>query len=62
MSGAKEYLNVFQGTITVAVAGEKYLVEEGSVLAFPGDQVHSYRKSGQGVAIAMSLVIPIVLG
>ena len=62
LSGAKEYLNVIQGEITVQVAGEQFVVKRGSVFAFPGDQPHSYRNTGSSLAVALSIVIPVVLG
>lgn len=60
LSGAKEYLTVLQGEVTVFVAGDRYLVKRGSVFAFPGDQPHSYRNTGSSLAIALSVVIPVV--
>ena len=43
MAGSREYLACVGGKVTVFVAGEEYLLEKGDVLAFPGDQAHSYR-------------------
>lgn len=59
--GAKEYFSVIQGEVTVAVAGDKYVVKKGDVLAFPGDQAHSYRNTGSQSAIAVSMIIPVTL-
>ncbi len=59
--GAKEYLTVIKGEITVFVAGEKFIVGESCVLAFPGDQAHSYRNTGRTTAIAISIVVPVTL-
>jgi len=59
LSGTKEYLTVLQGEIVVYVAGENYTVKRGDVLAFPGNQPHSYRNSGRTTSIAVSIVIPI---
>lgn len=59
LSGTKEYLTVIQGEVTVHVAGDTYIVKKGDVLAFPGNQPHSYRNSGRTAAIAISVVIPI---
>jgi transcriptional regulator with XRE-family HTH domain len=61
LAGAKEYLHVVQGEFTVHVAREQYVVKRGAVLAFPGDQAHSYRNSGASTAVAFSVVIPVVL-
>jgi XRE family transcriptional regulator, regulator of sulfur utilization len=60
--GAKEYLMAIQGEITVQVARERYVVESGSVFAFPGDQPHSYHSTGKVDATAMSIVVPVTLG
>jgi transcriptional regulator with XRE-family HTH domain len=61
LAGAKEYFSVIQGEVTVAVAGEKFVVRKGDVLAFPGDQSHSYRNTGSQRAIAVSMIIPVTL-
>jgi XRE family transcriptional regulator, regulator of sulfur utilization len=62
LPGAKEYFSVLQGEVTVAVAGERFAVKKGEVLAFPGDQPHSYRNSGSSLAIGISMIIPVTLG
>lgn len=59
LAGTKEYLSVLQGEVVVHVTGEKYTVKKGDVLAFPGNQPHSYRNPGRVVAIAVSVVVPI---
>lgn len=60
LSGTKEYLVTMTGEVTVHVAGEAFRVRKGDVLAFPGDQRHSYRNSGpRGQAVAISVVIPV---
>lgn len=46
LAGTKEYLTCTAGTVTVFVAGETFIVKAGDVLAFPGDQAHSYRNNG----------------
>lgn len=60
LAGSKEYLSVLQGEMIVFVAGEQYEVKRGSVLAFPGDQPHSYRNAGSSLAVAISAIIPVV--
>ena len=60
LAGTKEYLMTMVGEITIQVAGEVFRVAKGDVLAFPGDQRHSYRSSGpRGRAVAISVVIPV---
>ncbi len=57
--GTKEYLVVLQGEIKIHVAGETYIVEQGDVFAFPGNQPHSYWNMKKTSSIAMSVVIPV---
>lgn len=59
LSGTKEYMTVIQGEIVVYVAGEYFLVKQGDVFAFPGNQHHSYLNQIASVSIAISVVIPI---
>lgn len=54
--GTKEYLTCIQGSITVTVLGTQYKIEEGDLLAFPGDQPHSYHNTGDARAIGFSVV------
>jgi transcriptional regulator with XRE-family HTH domain len=56
VAGTKEYLTVVQGEITVHVAGERYRVRNGDVLAFPGDQAHAYHNTGSSTAVGFSVV------
>jgi transcriptional regulator with XRE-family HTH domain len=41
-AGTKELLQVRQGSLTVVVAGEAFVLEAGDALSFPGDVDHSY--------------------
>jgi len=59
VTGTKEYLYCLAGEVTVLVAGEAFEVGAGDVLAFPGDQAHSYRNRGRKTADAISVVVPI---
>ena len=58
LRGAKEYLTVFQGQLEANIHGEKVIVEENEVLAFPGDITHSYRNIGDRELIYISIVLP----
>lgn len=55
--GTREYFTCTQGRISVAVEGQAYTLETGDVLAFPGDQKHSYRNletiESQGISIVV---------
>ncbi len=59
LQGTKEYLMTLEGEVTVSVAGRNYAVASGDILAFPGDQKHGYRNSGNGKAVALSVVLPL---
>jgi transcriptional regulator with XRE-family HTH domain len=58
VTGAKEYLHVVEGAVTMILAGESYRVVAGDVLAFPGDQPHSYMNRESGPTVAFSVVVP----
>ncbi len=57
--GTKEYLHCLEGHITMLIAGELFELWPGDVLAFPGDQAHSYMNRGRGMGRAVSLVVPL---
>jgi transcriptional regulator with XRE-family HTH domain len=59
LQGTKEYLVGLAGQVTVSVAGQHWAVDEGDVLAFPGDQKHGYRSTGDGDSRALSIVLPL---
>lgn len=59
LEGTKEYLHVVDGAVTVFIRGEKVVVEKGDVLAFSGNQPHSYKNTQSKKAVALSVVIPI---
>ncbi|MCI0603758.1 helix-turn-helix domain-containing protein [bacterium] len=56
VTGTKEYFTCIEGEVTIYVAGKRYCVQEGDVLAFPGDQAHSYTNTGNKKAICLSVV------
>lgn len=56
VSGTKEYLTSMRGSVSVTVANETFVLDEGDVLAFPGDQPHLYRNVGNKRAICISVV------
>ncbi len=57
--GTHEYLHGLAGCVSVLLAGELYRVEQGDVLAFAGDQAHSYLNRDQALAEAISVVVPV---
>lgn len=60
--GTKEYCYCLDGTLQVLVAGRAFELVAGDVLAFPGDQRHSYRNPGRSAAVALSVVVPVPAG
>lgn len=61
LGGTHEYLMPIAGRVRVAVGRTWHDVEAGAVLAFPGDQPHSYRNPDREPASAISVVLPVVL-
>mgnify|MGYP004000943083 CR=1 FL=1 len=59
LRGTKEYLTVITGEVVVYVAGDSYLVKEGDVFAFPGNQPHSYKNPKNSKSVVVSVVIPV---
>jgi len=56
-SGTREYLTCERGSIKVAVQGETWTLAAGDVLAFRGDQKHSYQNVGTALAVGYSTVL-----
>jgi transcriptional regulator with XRE-family HTH domain len=54
--GTREYLTCERGTVELHVAGEKYLLAEGDVVTFRGDQRHGYANPGNSTAVAYSVI------
>ncbi|HZU99270.1 MAG TPA: XRE family transcriptional regulator [Planctomycetota bacterium] len=57
MPGTREYLTAERGEIELVVAGTKFLLGEGDVVVFRGDQNHSYRNPTSKTSVAYSVVI-----
>ena len=55
--GTREYLTCEAGEIELLAAGERWLLRAGDVLAFRGDQRHSYLNPGERRTIAYSVVV-----
>lgn len=55
--GTREYLTCEEGEIVLAAAGEQYHLRPGDVVAFRGDQRHSYANPGTGPAVGYSVVV-----
>lgn len=52
----KEYLTCIKGTMEVATDGNRFLLKPGDVLAFPGDQPHSYHNPSRETSVSISVV------
>lgn len=57
MPGTREYLTCESGEIVLAVAGEQWRLRPGDVVAFRGDQRHSYTNPGTREAVGYSVVV-----
>lgn len=57
IQGTREYFTCIKGEIVIGVLGEKYHLEKGDVLSFPGDKPHSYKNAGRTVAQGISVVL-----
>jgi len=55
--GTREYLTCETGRIELVAAGERWELAPGDVVAFRGDQRHSYANRGDRAAIAYSVVV-----
>jgi quercetin dioxygenase-like cupin family protein len=55
--GTREYLTCEAGEIVLVASGEEYRLAAGDVVAFRGDQRHSYNNPGQRAAVAYSVVV-----
>ncbi|HEX5053597.1 MAG TPA: XRE family transcriptional regulator [Planctomycetota bacterium] len=55
--GTREYLTCERGELVLTAAGESWPLRSGDVIAFRGDQRHSYANPGARVAIGYSVVV-----
>lgn len=55
--GTREYLMCESGEMVLVASGEEYRLEPGDVVAFRGDQRHSYANPGSKAAVAYSVVV-----
>lgn len=54
--GTREYLTCESGAVELVVSGEVFTLAPGDVIAFRGDQRHSYHNPGATPAVAYSIV------
>jgi XRE family transcriptional regulator, regulator of sulfur utilization len=55
--GTREYLTCESGEILLVAAGERFDLAPGDLVAFHGDQRHSYANPGKRVAVGYSVVV-----
>ncbi len=55
--GTREYLTCESGAIVLVAAGETWTLAPGDLVAFRGDQRHSYTNPGDRVAVGYSVVV-----
>jgi transcriptional regulator with XRE-family HTH domain len=58
LPGTREFFTLLEGRVNIMVAGDKFTLDAGDVLAFPGNQPHSYQNAdGVKPARGVSIVI-----
>ena len=58
LPGTREYFSCLEGAVAIFVAGDRYDLAAGDVLAFPGNVAHSYRNPDAAApAMGISVVI-----
>ena len=58
LPGTREFFTCLDGRVNLMVAGERFVLAEGDVLAFPGNQPHSYQNADAlAVARGVSVVV-----
>lgn len=55
--GTREYLTCESGELVLVASGEEYRLAAGDVVAFRGDQRHSYANTSSRAAVAYSVVV-----
>lgn len=55
--GTREYLFCERGQIELVASGTAYVLQEGDVVVFRGDQRHSYRNVAEQESVAFSVVL-----
>jgi len=55
--GTREYLTCERGAIVLIASGERVEIEEGDIVAFRGDQRHSYENPRATPAVGYSVVV-----
>lgn len=56
-AGTREYLTCETGELELIASGESFMMQEGDVVVFRGDQRHSYVNRGKKTAVGYSVVM-----
>ena len=56
--GTREFFTCLSGRVVLVIAGDRYELDEGDVLAFPGNLPHSYQnadpmRSATGISVVV---------
>lgn len=54
--GTREYLTVERGQVELSVGGQQFLLEQGDVVMFRGDQRHGYKNPTSKESVAYSVI------
>ena len=58
LPGTREYFTCLEGRVSIGVAGERYDLDPGDVLGFPGNLPHAYQNlDHRGPARGVSVII-----
>jgi transcriptional regulator with XRE-family HTH domain len=57
LPGTREYFTLLDGEIEIVVAGTRFTLEAGQVLAFPGNVPHSYKNLSKKKSRGVSVVV-----
>ncbi len=57
LPGTREYFTLLDGHVEIVVAGSRFEVKPGEVLAFPGNVPHSYRNLSRKKSRGVSVVV-----
>jgi transcriptional regulator with XRE-family HTH domain len=57
LPGTREYFSLLEGHVEIVVAGTRFEIGPGEVLAFPGNVPHSYKNLGKKRARGVSVVV-----
>ncbi len=57
LPGTREYFTCISGSVKILVGGKPHVIAQGDVLAFAGNQPHSYANEADQKALGLSVVV-----